>query len=389
MTFGNRFTRFDTKAIFNDVLGDVKKSANSITYIKDILYPVKEGELDALKEAIESSGILTKNAALISTNQEIIIDDTGILGRKLLDNGEYDDRQIKITNQTIVFTDDGWETARTAVGAFLFNNPLTGEAEEHYGVIADTLIGSVVLSEEVGIYNTANSITLDENGFTLTSDYTGDTPTANVFTIQKVELDEDGNAYYTKQLYLDDNGNLVLNGSIGIYTDESGNTISLSTSQTQTAQQISDLTTTVENNTTDLYAQIQTTADEITSSVDEKIDSLTTSVTEQIDAVSSSIDAKYSTVISSVNDQLEAHKAEVGQYMTFNDDGLTLGATSSEFKTVIDNQGMYFKQGDTTVSYVSNNQLYIPNAVIESTLILGNFFFSPREDGSMSLTWQE
>lgn len=218
MTFGNRFSRFDPKAVFNGVLGDIKKSANSINYIKEILYPVKEGEFDAMREAIESSGILTKNSALASTNQEILIDDTGILGRRILDNGEYDDKQIKITNQTIVFTDDGWETARTAIGSFLFNSPLSGEVEEHYGVIADTLVGSLVLSEEVGIYNTENSITLDKNGFTLTNDQTGGSDSKNIFTIQRKLLDDNGNEYYDKQLYIDENGNLVLNGTISIFT---------------------------------------------------------------------------------------------------------------------------------------------------------------------------
>ena len=113
------------------------------------------------------------------------------------------------------------------------------------------------------------------------------------------------------------------------------------------------------------------------------------SVNDQINSVSSDIDNKYASIINDVNDQLAAHKAEVGQYMTFDANGLTLGATSSEFKTVIDNTGLYFKQGNTIVSYVDNNQLHIPNAVIESTLILGNFFFCPREDGGVSLTWQE
>ena len=86
--------------------------------------------------------------------------------------------------------------------------------------------------------------------------------------------------------------------------------------------------------------------------------------------------------------QLDEYKKDVGQYMTFGDSGLTLGATGSLFKTAIDNRGIYFKQEDTTVSFIENNQLYIPNAVIQSTLILGNFFFSPRKDGGFSLTWQ-
>ena len=580
MTFGNRFSRFDPKAIFNGVLGDIKKSTNSINYIKEILYPVKDGEFDMMKEAIESSGILTKNAALSSANQEIIIDDTGILGRTLLENGEYDPKQIKITNKTIVFTDDGWETANTAVGSFLFNNPFTGEVEERYGVIADTLVGSIVLSEEVGIYNTNNSITLDNNGFTLTSDYTSGDPSRMVFTIQKKLLDDEGNEYYAKQLYIDDDGNLVLNGTISIYTssgdstsledlasagntgpqylhikysddcltftgncistnidkwvsgvapsrdtietevvadgyahyltyvdaipvvpganyimtsnnddirvyiklyDIDGNYVSSSELSTylsltvpdniyyfrvmlqgvygtdtyesfvqyfenqhlipdmrqsdvdvgidvglyigtyidsqendsdvfsdyewvrftddvasdilalskQLQETTDDLSTSIENNTNSLYDAIRSESEKINTSIDDKIANVNSSITGQINSVSSEIDKKYASIIADVNDQLTAHKAEVGQYMTFNEDGLTLGATSSDFKSVIDNTGLYFKQGDTIVSYVNNNQLHIPNAVIESTLILGNFFFSPREDGGVSLTWQE
>lgn len=546
MTFGNRFNRFDPKSMFNDVLGGIKKSANSIGYIKEILYPVKDGEFDEMKEAIESSGILTKDAVLASVDQEILIDDTGILGRQLLENGEYADEQIKITNKTIVFTDDGWETARTALGNFYFNNPLTGEVEEHYGIIANTLIGNLVLSQEVGIYNTDNSITLDKNGFTLTTDQTGYAESQNVFTIQKKLLDADGNEYYEKQLYIDDDGNVVLNGSISIFAGSGSGNMSIGdiiTSVESTDSKIQELekeleeqseaiagldglyffvrysdnedgvpmygsptdatqymgvcsttsptaptsyssytwtrckgedgangtpgqvsadgrtqylhikysddgetftgnngedfgayigtlvdfteadsttfsnytwkkfTEDVDDEINELYNSIQSNTDtlnqtiqdtenklreeiqseseEIQSGLDSRFDDVNASISDQINSVSSMIDNKYSAIINDVNDQLEAHKAEVGQYMTFNEDGLTLGATSSEFKTVIDNAGLYFKQGDTIVSYVDNNQLHIPNAVIESTLVLGNFFFCPREDGGVSLTWQE
>lgn len=408
MTFGNRFNRFDPQALFNDVLGDIKKSANSIGYIKEILYPVKNGEFSAMKEAIDSSGILTKDAVLASTNQEILIDDTGILGRKYLENGEYDDKQIKITNQTIVFTDDGWDSSSTAVGNFLFNNPLTGEVEERYGVIADTLIGSVVLSEEVGIYNESNSITMDTNGFTLTSDYTLDQPSKKVFTIQKKLLDDTGEEYYSKQLYIDDNGNLVLNGTISVFTSSGESTNLEDISGGITMDDVNSaidaesdylnsvinannatINSNIQNVSDDLQNALQKESDSLSSAIDSKADYLDSLFTEKINFSSAEIDNKYSSLIGSINEELLAHKADVGQYMTFNENGLTLGATSSEFKTVIDNTGLYFKQGSTIVSYVNNNQLYIPNAVIESTLILGNFFFCPREDGGVSLTWQE
>lgn len=590
MTFGNRFNRFDPKSMFNDVLGDIKKSANSIGYIKEILYPVKDGEFDEMKEAIESSGILTKDAALASVDQEIIIDDTGILGRQLLENGEYADEQIKITNKTIVFTDDGWETAKTAIGNFIYNNPFTGEPESHYGVIADMLVGGMVLTQDLGVHNEANSITMNSDGFTLTSDYTGSQPSNMVFTIQKKLLDDSGNPYYSKQLYIDDDGNLVLNGTISVFSPTTGGSTNLEdltgggagapqylhikysddgktftgnllanisdeyvmdraysvvasdTEGLQTAvhvsylleidtkkkylfdthhedvyfeielfgndeqpmgytmprkngdvgiigkylsdeelenlryiavnikcesgitkekyiemlsdgllleicqmdvrgegpgryigtlldykveddeefdaydwglytddvrDEIQRLHDRIQSNSEDLSDKILTSAagikedvqntiktesDRLDALIESKITDITSSLNNQLDHTTSGIDEKYNLIISDINAQFNSYKSDIGQYLTFNENGLTLGAASSEFKTVIDNQGMYFKQGSATVSYVNNNQLYIPNAVIENTLVLGNsnkcFFFSPREDGGVSLTWQ-
>ena len=111
-------------------------------------------------------------------------------------------------------------------------------------------------------------------------------------------------------------------------------------------------------------------------------------VSSESQAIYSSIDAKYTDIINTTTAQLEQYKADIGQYMTFNEDGLTLGATTSDFKTVIDNRSMRFKQGDETVAYINDNQLYIENATIKQTLMLGKFFFNPRSDGGVSLTWQ-
>lgn len=397
MTFGNRFNRFDPKSMFNDVLGDIKKSANSIGYIKEILYPVKDGEFDEMKEAIESSGILTKDAVLASVDQEILIDDTGILGRQLLENGEYADEQIKITNKTIVFTDDGWETAKTAIGNFVYNNPFTGEVESHYGVIADMLIGGMVLTQDLGVHNESNSITMNSDGFTLTSDYTGDQPSNMVFTIQKKLLDENGEPYYSKQLYIDDDGNLVLNGTIGIYSPSTGDFVSFEENLDNVYQTIQNNTdtinVTISSVSQGLYDEIKNKTDSILNSVHVDIDE---KLREQESAISNTINTKYTEIISGINTTLEQYKADIGQYMTFGDDGLTIGASfvssegkyESSFKTVIDNKGMYFKQGDSVVSYIQNNQLCIEHALINQTLILGNFFFCPREDGGVSLTWR-
>lgn len=377
MTFGNRFNRFDPKAMFNNVLGNIKKSANSIGYIKEILYPVKNGEFDAMREAIESSQILTKNMALTSTNQEIIIDDTGMLGRRMLDNGEYDPKQVKLTNQSIVFTDDGWDTSKTGLGNFIFNNPFTGEAEEHYGVIADTLVGSVVMAEDVAVCNTDNSIVMNKDGFTLTADYRDMTkPNEKTFVIQKLITDSTGSEKTVKQLFIDADGNLVLNGTLRVQTS------------TDEMVDLEDISGDTNIDLDGIYGSIQGVKDSLTSDLMSSIESTKADTTSQIISMSSSFTTKYNEIMESVDGKLDDYKEEIGRYMTFDSGGLTLGASESQFKTIIDESGVYFKQGNTTVSYVDNNQLYIPNAVIENTLILGNFFFCPRPDGGVSITWQ-
>ena len=50
-------------------------------------------------------------------NQEVVMDDKGILIRKYLEEtGTYSKYQIRIIDRNIVFTDDGWQTAKMALG---------------------------------------------------------------------------------------------------------------------------------------------------------------------------------------------------------------------------------------------------------------------------------
>lgn len=147
-TFGNRFNKFDPKSLFKDALGDIKKSANSINYIKDILYPISSGKFNEMEEVINNSRTLTKNAALSSTNQEVIIDEFGYMGRRLLDDGTYDNRQIKIIGNNILFTDDGWQTCKLAIGEIILEDGSTV-----YGVNAQTLIGNLIMGNSLKIYD--------------------------------------------------------------------------------------------------------------------------------------------------------------------------------------------------------------------------------------------
>lgn len=314
---------------------------------------------EQLNDWVNKGLALTKMKIIDSAdNQNITWDSHGLLCKEYLPiTDSYDEKQLKLINRGLYLTDDNWLTSRAGIGNFAFYNPETGKFEEAYGVIADTLVGNLVLSEKVGVYNTKNSITLGENGVTITTDNTSTGANQMAFTIQRKELDADGNELLVPTMYIDSEGNVVLAGTIRINSSADSN-ISTIDDLADTSRFTSEISNQVYN---EIHGE---------------------------NGVYSTIDAKFLEVQNYADKIINDYKADVGQYMVYDENGLTLGASSSAFKTVIDNQGMYFKQGDTIVSYVNNNQLNIPNAVINQNLIIGKYFFSARDDGGFSISWQ-
>ena len=146
MTFGNRYNRDDPKALFNKFLGNISKTANTLSYIRDTIYPIKSGQFNAMKEALETSRTLTKNSVLSSSNEQVTIDDTGYTGRRLLADGSIDPKQIKINGRNIVFTDDAWETCKTAIGEIVLGDGVTA-----YGINAEIIMGNIIYGNQLHI----------------------------------------------------------------------------------------------------------------------------------------------------------------------------------------------------------------------------------------------
>lgn len=166
-TFGNRFNKYDTKSLFDKVLGSISKSANTLQYIKDVLYPLKDGTFDDMKDSIQSSRDITMAGALVSDNEEVVIDSSGYTGRTRSTAADavngYDKHQIKITGKNIVFTDDGWNSSKTAIGEILLGNTST------YGINAETVIGELVVGERLKLQNPGQTLTVDENGISVSN----------------------------------------------------------------------------------------------------------------------------------------------------------------------------------------------------------------------------
>lgn len=148
LTFGNRLKRNDPRSLYEDVLGDIRKTANTLSYLNEVVSPVKVGVFDDFAQELQNSRNLTMRNALASANQSFSMDNYGITGTSLTEEGSTGPYQIKITNESIVFTTDNWKTCSTALGRFYWKDDKTG-MESIYGVNAQAVVAGKIMGSEI------------------------------------------------------------------------------------------------------------------------------------------------------------------------------------------------------------------------------------------------
>ena len=310
-----------------------------------------------------SDGLSMTHMKIVSSadNQNITWDSHGILCREYLPiTDNYSDKQIKIINKGLYVTDDNWRTSKAGIGNFMFYNPRTGQEEEAYGVIADTLVGNLILSQEVGIYNTTGSVVIDEDGIEIISDMTTEDSKPMNLSIGKIYTDDGGNEQLDKSLYIDSEGNVVISGSVKINPNIDSD-----------IETINDLCST---ESTYRY-------------VNER-------VTEASNLLNGRVDDYYE-LLDEYSQNFIQYQNKMSKYVEINDDhGLIISGYNpatqdkSRFRTTIDNESIKFESDDTVVAYVNHELLYIPNASITVSLRLGKFFAFPRHtDHGVSIVW--
>lgn len=92
--------------------------------------------------------------------------------------------------------------------------------------------------------------------------------------------------------------------------------------------------------------------------------------------------------IGSVNGRVDGLKEttdNVNNYMSFDNDGLTLGKSDSAFKTKITNQEWSIQKNGAKVTYINDQTMYITDGQFTQSLKIGNFGFVPRANGSLDL----
>lgn len=89
--------------------------------------------------------------------------------------------------------------------------------------------------------------------------------------------------------------------------------------------------------------------------------------------------------LSDTNSTVNENHATLLTYFDFQADGLTIGLNTSKVKLRLSNDRIQFLKDGVEVAYMSDGQLYITDAHFLKTLVLGNFEFSPRTNGNLSL----
>ena len=264
-------------------------------------------------------------------NQNVSWDEHGFLCREYSDLTEtYDAKQLKIINRGLYVTDDNWRTSSAGIGNFMYYDPEDGQMKEDYGVIAKTLVGNLILSEKVGVYNKNNSMVLGEDGMLITTEYDNSNTQKDIMTIRRKTVDENGQTQYERILYIDDSGNVILNGSVSITSTTSNGSATLS--------ELTD-----ENRWMNLISNRDSEYDKKFEDQQNTIRELTT----KVDTIPGEFNIVIEEKISSIADKLDSITTSMGY--TFNNDGLYIRRSGEEIANKIDNNGMYVLRfvGDT------------------------------------------
>lgn len=105
-----------------------------------------------------------------SDSNEVTINSSGLLARRMDDTGFYGDKQLRIIGNGIYMTDDNWDSVKMAIGETIFTNPITLETYQDYGLIAPNIVGELIAGNQLIISAKNGDLVIDENGITLADD---------------------------------------------------------------------------------------------------------------------------------------------------------------------------------------------------------------------------
>ena len=190
---------------------------------------IQQGLLDA-----------TTQIKAIDGTQGVVIDKYGIRMQAIdPTTGEIAPEQGWITNNKFLYTDDGFKTTKSVFGKYTYGD------NEYYGILAEALVGSLIVGSNIEIGNNSGTLKFDDKGFSVTNGAT--TFQADPNSQQLINISNGTDSLF----YVDSSGQIHITGD-GQGLDISENTsisainqtteeIKLSvTNETKRAQEVED-----------------------------------------------------------------------------------------------------------------------------------------------------
>ena len=149
LVFSDTFTANDGQSKLVEIL-DTSISMGKTLSAGKFTYEAwtESGASSELHDFILSALDTAKNAIMSSTEQAVSWDGAGLRLRRYKNNAHtaYEPEQIWMSNNSIMMTDDGWATAKMAIGKFSDDN-----LGEKWGIIAPMVVGTLLAGEELVI----------------------------------------------------------------------------------------------------------------------------------------------------------------------------------------------------------------------------------------------
>ena len=234
--FSDKYSGKDPAQKLVDLLGQTVSMSKSVDAGKYTYSAFKDsGAETGIKTRMTSALDVARNQIINSSGQASSWDASGLHLRKWTNAQQtaYDDEQIWMNNNMIAMTDDGWETAKIAIGKFRDAN-----AGDCWGIVAPMIMGTILAGASLIIESEKTSgpnndiavFKMDEDGCRLyNSDFTVSriTESGGVTKTAMISINPDfGIAIGDGQLYSVDaqTGAKTLNTShANFYADNDGN----------------------------------------------------------------------------------------------------------------------------------------------------------------------
>lgn len=127
--------------IHADLLANALSAGKTVA--SNASYWNKSADLATSTDIKIQTGLLNAVDGIYNADKSVLIDDHGILLRRVLDNGEYSPYQIWLTKNNILVSTDAFQSAQTGIGVFEV------DGKELYGVLAKAILSGYVKSSTI------------------------------------------------------------------------------------------------------------------------------------------------------------------------------------------------------------------------------------------------